>query len=154
MKKIIAILVTLFFLGALSAAIAEPAASNIGFIDVQKVFKGYKETEKAQEKLQEKEKDFKKDFEKSQEELKKAEKDGKSREEIEKLRKKLETKLSPKREELLKLNEELTVKIQKKIIDSVNKVAKKMGLEVVLDKQVVIVGGMDVSDMVITELNK
>jgi hypothetical protein len=63
----------------------------------------------------------------------------------------LEEKLAPKRESLLKLNAELTGKLQQEILDAVKKVAKKVGIEMVLDKQVIITGGMDLTDMVITE---
>ena len=55
---------------------------------------------------------------------------------------------------LLKLNEQLTGKLQLDILAAVKKVAKKVGIEMVLDKQVVITGGMDLSDMVVNELNK
>lgn len=128
--------------------------SGIGFVDVQKVFKSYKETSKAQSELGKQEESFKKEFEESQKKLADAEKDGKNKSDLEKLKKELEEKLSPKRESLLQLNEQLTGKLQLKILDSVKKVAKKVGIEVVLDKQVVITGGMDLTEMVVTELNK
>ena len=54
MKKLFAILIVLSFIGSLAHA-----ASSIGFIDVQKVFKGYKETGKAQEQLAKEEEAFK-----------------------------------------------------------------------------------------------
>ena len=147
MKKYIALLLAFVFLG--SAAFAAT-----GYIEVQKVFREYKETKKAQEDLNKKEESFKKEFEDSQKKLEKAEKDGKKKEEIEKMKKELETKLSPQRESLLKLNEQLTVRLQQDILAAVQKVAQKLGIELVLDKQVVITGGMDISEMVINELNK
>jgi outer membrane protein len=128
--------------------------TSIGTIDVQKVFKGYKETSKAQADLAKQEESFKKEFEESQKKLEAAEKDGKKKEELEKMKKELEEKLSPKREELLRTNEQLTMKLQAKILDAVKKVAQKVGIDTVLDKQVVITGGMDLTEMVITELNK
>jgi outer membrane protein len=128
--------------------------SSIGFIDVQKVFKDYRETSKAQGELSKQEESFKKDFEDSQTKLAKAEKDGKKPEELEKMKKELEEKLAPKRETLLRLNAQLTGKLQQEILKSVQKVAKKVGIDVVFDKQVVITGGMDLTEMVISELNK
>ena len=68
--------------------------------------------------------------------------------------KELEKKLEPQRSELLQLNEQLTTKLQGNIVKAVEKVAQKVGIDVVLDKQVIIIGGMDISDMVIKELNK
>lgn len=147
MKKLIALALTVIFLGG-------AAFAATGVIDVQKVFREYKETKKAQEELSKKEDAFKKMFDESQKKLQTAERDGKSRDELDKMKKDFEKKLTPKRDELLRLNERLTVSLQQKILKSVEKVAKKVGIDLVLDKQVVITGGMDLSEMVINELNK
>ncbi len=147
MKKLIALALTVIFLGG-------AAFAATGFIDVQKVFREYKETKKAQEELSKKEDAFKKEFDESQKKLQEAERDGKSRDELDKMKKDFEKKLTPKRDELLRLNERLTVSLQQKILKSVEKVAKKVGIDLVLDKQVVITGGMDLSEVVINELNK
>lgn len=128
--------------------------SGIGTIDVQKVFKGYKETAKSQAELAKQEESFKKEFEESQKKLAQAEKDTKKPEELEKMKKELEEKLAPKRDALLRLNEQLTTQLQAKILGAVKKVAKKVGIEVVFDKVVVINGGTDLTEMVLTEINK
>ena len=155
-KKWLIVLVLVAFLAGIGGTVfaADISLNSIGHIDVQKVFKLYKETDKAQDELKKQEEDFRKEFEKSQEKLEKAEKDGKSRTELEEMRLELEKELNPKRERLLKLNEQLTTKLQLEILGAVKQVAKNLGLELVLDKQVVITGGMDVSEMVINELNK
>ena len=127
---------------------------SIGCIDVQKVFKESKEAIGAQKELSKKEEAFRKEFADSQKKLDEAQKTGKNQEETEKMRTDLEGKLGPKRAELLKLNEQLTARLQIKILDAVKNVAKKIGLELVLDKQVVIVGGTDITDLTISELNK
>lgn len=151
MKKVFAA----FFVAALLASLASAANfTSIGYIDVQKVFKEFKETSKAQVELSKQEESFKKEFEESQKKLEQAEKSGKSQEDLEKMKKELETKLAPKRDTLLKLNEQLTGKLQLDILAAVKQVSKKVGIDVVLDKQVVITGGMDLSEMVINELNK
>ena len=151
-KKLAVILLAVFF--AANLAMAQSATSSTGFIDVQKIFKEYKETVSAQKQLSKEEESFKKDFEESQKKLEAAQKEGKSKEEIEKMRASLEEKIAPKREALLKLNEKLTVTIQQKIVAAVGKVAQKLGLETVFDKQVIIYGGMDITEMVLSELNK
>ncbi|MGB9613690.1 MAG: OmpH family outer membrane protein [Candidatus Margulisiibacteriota bacterium] len=151
MKRLVA---TVCFMMLVSSLTFAANYTSIGYIDVQKVFKDYKETKKAQEELSKQEESFKKEFEESQKKLEKAEKEGKKTEELEKMKKELEEKLAPKRETLLKLNEQLTGKLQKEILEAVQKVAKKLGIDVVLDKQVVITGGIDLTEMVITELNK
>lgn len=152
LSKIIASIVLCLF--ALSTIASAVDLSSIGYIDVQKVFSEYKETSKAQKELSKKEEAFKKAFEKSQEKLEKAQKDGKSEKELEKMREELEKDLEPKRKELLALNEKLTNKLQLEILSAVKVVAKKVGLDVVFDKQVIITGGMDLTDMVIAELNR
>ncbi|MDD5382610.1 MAG: OmpH family outer membrane protein [Candidatus Margulisbacteria bacterium] len=152
MKKLVIALIAIAFIAGLAHAANN--YTSVGFIDVQKVFKAYKETIKAQDELSKQEDAFKKEFEESQKKLEKAQKDGKKEEEIEKMKKEFETKLAPKRDSLLKLNEQLTSKLQLEILDAVKKVGKKVGIELVLDKQVVITGGMDLSEMVINELNK
>ena len=151
MKKLIVASVLLAFMFSVSHA---ANYTSIGFIDVQRVFKEYKETSKAQGELAKQEESFKKEFEESQKKLEKSEKDGRKKEELDKMKKELEEKLAPKRDTLLKLNEQLTGKLQAEILEAVKKVGKKVGIDVILDKQVVITGGMDLTEMVVTELNK
>ncbi len=151
MRKLVAGFMVLFFLGSVAGA---ASMSTIGTIDVQKVFTQYKKTESAQKELEKQEESFKKEFEESQKKLEKAEKEGKGEEELGKMKKELEKKLLPKRETLLKLNQQLTAKLQQEILEAVNTVAKKVGIDVVLDKQVVITGGMDLTELVVNELNK
>lgn len=139
--------------GCMASSYGAPL-NSIGYIEVQKVFKGYKETSKAQEKLSKEEAVFKKDFEESQKKLESAKSAKKPQKEIDSITKELEEKLAPKREVLMKLNEELTTKLQKDIITAVSQVAKNLGLDTVLDKQAVIVGGVDISDIVINRLNE
>jgi len=149
MKKLLVIMLAVFFAGSIAHA-----ASSLGFIDVQKVFKGYKESVKAQDQLGKEEEAFKKEFDESQKKLASAEKEGKKQEDLAKMKKELEDKLNPKRESLLKMSEQLTAKLQLDILGAVKNAAKKVGIDVVLDKQVVITGGVDLTEMVLNELNK
>jgi outer membrane protein len=151
MKK--AIVFGLVFSVMLMSAPLFAAGISIGCIDVQKVFKGYTETSKAQASLSKEEATFKKEFEASQKKLEAAKAAKKSDKEIETMTKSLEEELAPKREKLMKMNDELTSRLQKDILTSVKSVAKNLGLDIVLDKQVIIDGGMDISDMVINKLN-
>jgi outer membrane protein len=151
MKKLLVLILAISVLAGVALA---ADFSNIGFIDVQKVFRDYKETSKAQAELGKKEETFKKEFEESQKKLEEAEKDGKKPAELQEMKDKLEKELAPKRDSLLKLNEQLTVKLQMEILEAVKKVGKKVGVDMVLDKQVVITGGMDLTEMVVNELNK
>lgn len=158
MKKLfrpsVALILSVFALFCCASMLNAAPLSSLGTIDVQKVFKGYKSTTKAQEQLSKEEASFKKDFEESQKKIEAAKTAKKSDKEIEKLTKDLEEDLAPKREKLMKLNEALTGELQKAIVTAVKDVAKNLGLEAIFDKQVVIVGGMDISDMVINKLNE
>ena len=154
MKKIfcslVIVSVAVFVIGG---AVAQ-AATNIGYIDVQKVFKGYNETAKAQEQVSKQEDEFKKDFEASQKQLADAEKSKMKKADLDKMKKDLEDKLMPKRQELVALNEKLTTDLQAKILAATKDVAKEIGIDVIFDKQVVITGGTDLSDLVINKLNE
>ncbi len=151
--SLISLVAVLMFVGMQVSSFAQ-SNTNVGILDVQKVFKSYKETAKAQDKLSKEEAAFKKDFEDSQKQIEKAKASGKSEKEIEALTKKLEEALAPKRQNLIKLNESLTASIQNDIINATKSVAKNLGIDTVLDKQVVIAGGIDISDMVISKLNE
>jgi outer membrane protein len=145
------ILIAVIFVATL---VSGALAANIGYIDVTTIFKEYKETEKAEERLKKEKESYEKEFKEAQEKLEKAEKDKKSVEEIEKLRGELEEKLEPKRISLFKLNEELTTKIQNDIVSAVKDVSKKVGIDIVVDKQAIITGGVDLTEMVLNKLNK
>ena len=154
MKKIVCLLVMVSFVMFVFGSTFAHAAESIGYIEVQKVFKEYKETAKAQEQVAKEEESFKKDFDDSQKSLADAEKKNMKREELEKLRKELEDKLMPKRQSLIELNEKLTIKLQAEILSATKDVAKKVGIDVVFDKQVVITGALDLTEMVINKLNE
>ncbi|MFH1710410.1 MAG: OmpH family outer membrane protein [bacterium] len=154
MKKIVYSLVMVSFAMFIFGSTIAQAATSIGYIEVQKVFKEYKETAKAQEQVAKEEEAFKKDFDDSQKKLGEAEKKNMKKEDLEKLRKELEDKLMPKRQSLITLNEKLTTKLQADILAAVKEVAKKVGIDVVFDKQVIITGGVDLTEMVINKLNE
>ena len=154
MKKLITLAVLVSFVAILSGQAFALGAMSVGFIDVQKVFKEFKETAKAQEQVSKQEEDFKKEFDDSQKKLSEAEKKSMKKDELDKLRKELEDKLMPKRQNLIELNEKLTAKLQADILSATKDVAKKVGIDIILDKQVVITGGLDLTEMVINKLNE
>lgn len=154
MRKTICVLAMISFAIFVFGSTFAQAATSIGFIDVQKVFKEYKETAKAQEQVAKQEEEFKKEFDNSQKKLSEAEKGNMKKDELEKLRKDMEDKLQPKRQSLIALNEKLTSDLQAKILSATKDVAKKVGIDVVFDKQVVITGGVDLTEMVVNKLNE
>jgi len=154
MKKVLCSFLAAAFLVFVMGSTFAHAAGSIGFIDVQKVFKEYKATSTAQEQVSKQEEDFKKDFDDSQKQLSDAEKKNMNKTDLEKLRKDLEDKLAPKRQSLVELNEKLTAQLQGDILNATKDVAKTVGIDIVFDKQVVITGGVDLTEMVINKLNQ
>ena len=154
MKRSICLLAIVSVLVFVFGATMAHAATSIGYIDVQKVFKEYKATSTAQEQVSKEEEAFKKEFDDSQKQLSDAEKNNMKKDELEKLRKDLEDKLLPKRQSLIALNEKLTTELQAKILAATKDVAEKVGIDDVFDKQVVITGGVDLTEMVINKLNE
>ena len=129
-------------------------AENIGYVDMQKVFMKSEDAKKAQIDFKAKQDKYQQEFEKRQKEIEKAKKDKKSDEEIQKIITKFESELDPQQKELMKLNQELTEQLRSKIIKQAEKAAKKYGIDIVLDHQFVLYGGFDLTDVVITQLNK
>ena len=152
MRKVIMGIISILII--LSFTISMAMAETIGYIDVQKVFSSYKATKTAQTKIAKKEAAYKKEFDKYQKIIEDARKAKKPQKEIDALIKKYEKKLQPMKKELVQLNNILTTKLQNDIVSTVKVVAKELGVDLVLDKQALIVGGMDLSGMVINKLNK
>jgi outer membrane protein len=128
-------------------------SATVGFIDVEQVFKGYSKTKTAQEEINNKMKDYRKAQTKYQQELEDARIDGKTEKDLDKIREKMQKELDPKEAEIKMLNEEQMVKIRKDIVTAVESVAKEVGIDVVVDKQVVIAGGLDLTEQVVKRLN-
>jgi Skp family chaperone for outer membrane proteins len=154
MKKVIGSLILVSFVLFLGVKAFAVGTTGIGFIDVQKVFKEYKATSSAQEQVSKQEAEFKKELDDSQKKLSDAEKSNMKKEDLEKMRKDLEDKLTPKRQALIDLNEKLTAQLQGEILNATKDVAKKVGIDIVLDKQVIITGGVDLTEMVTNKLNE
>jgi outer membrane protein len=129
------------------------SAETIGFVDLQKVFVNYKETQTARQGFEKKQEELKKELEKKQALLEKAQKDKKKPEEIQKLVEEIQEELQPKQEALIQLNNQLMGNIRADIIKATEKVAKDYGVDIVLDKQALLTGGFDLTDFVIDKLN-
>ncbi|MEN6422792.1 MAG: OmpH family outer membrane protein [Smithella sp.] len=151
MKKITALIIVLFLTGMMTC-LAD--AATIGYIEVQKVFSSYEKTKKAQEQMARKEKEIQSEIEKKQKQLEKEKAKGTSDKELRKMVEKFEKELEPKRKDITESQQKLTQEIEEDIIKASEEIAKKMNLEIVISKQVVITGGVDLTDKVIELLNK
>lgn len=129
-------------------------AESIGFIDTQLVVKQYNKAIAAQSDLVKKQKELQDLLIKKQSELEAAKAANKSEEELGKMKEELEEELMPKRDDLIGMNQKLSTDIEKDIIDATKKIAKQLRIDVVLDKQVVLTGGTDLTNLVTSHLNK
>jgi outer membrane protein len=129
-------------------------AATVGYIDVKQVFEGYGKTKSVQDDLNNKMKDYEKLRNKHAQKLTEAKIDGKTEKELEKLQEDMKKELGPKETEIQMINDEQMAKIRKDIVAAVDAISKEVGIDVVVDKQVIITGGMDLTEQVVTRLNK
>lgn len=138
-----------FFLGNLihnlpgNFAVTSPQ-STVGYIDLQKALTSHPQAKEAMEILRK----FKKEREEDiQTKIKGKELSSEERQKITTLAQKYEQEIADK-------DVELTTMLLKDIQKMAGKIAKSLNLTVVLDQQVVVYGGVDITDMVIEKLKK
>ena len=129
-------------------------ADVIGFIDMDKVLFNYKEAKSIQEEIIKSREDYQKKFVEGEEKILKAKEKNSSEDEIKKLVEELENNLRPQQEAIIRKETEMQRQLLEKVVDSSESVAKNYGIDVILDKRVVLVGGFDLTDYVIRKLNK
>lgn len=139
--------------GAFAAAPAAPAA-NLGFVDAQKVFQNYKAAQEAQSRFRREAQAYQDELAADQRKLEEARRANKSPEEIAKMQKKFEEELKPKKTKVEGLDRDLSGKIKKQIEVVIAEVAKAKGIPTVVDKQVILYGGIDLTDDVVRKLNR
>jgi Skp family chaperone for outer membrane proteins len=151
MKKLTGFLISLLMIGFFFSS---ADAGTIGYIETQKVFSSYEKTKKAQEQIQKKEQIMQEEISKKQKQIETAQNKGASNDELKKMIAKFEKELEPKRTEIMESQKKITKEIQDDIVKATEFVAKESGVEIVLDKQIFITGGVDLTDKVIEKLQK
>ena len=147
-KVLLASFITLLFFSHLSFG------ENIGFIQMDKILLTYKDAINFQKDLDEKRKSYEEMLEKHQEKIKKAEEKNKSEKHIQDLVKKMEKELLPKQEQIIQFDAQAKQRLLTEIKSATSVVAKDYNIDVVVDHQVIIVGGFDLTDFVIDKLNR
>lgn len=143
-----------------AAVVAGPTVASaqgggaIGYVDTQKVFQGYKEAQTAQNRFRKEAQDYQEELANAQKKLEEARKAGKSEAEINKMQKQFEDQLKPKKAKVEALDRDLSGKIKKQIETVIGQVAKSKGIPTVVDKQVILYGGTDITNDVLSRLNK
>lgn len=135
-------------------SMAAAPSGAIGYVDTQRVFQGYKEAQTAQNRFRKEAQDYQEELANAQKKLEEARKAGKSDAEINKMQKQYEDQLKPKKARVEALDRELSGKIKKQIEQVIGQVAKGRGIATVVDKQVILYGGTDLTADVLSRLNK
>jgi Skp family chaperone for outer membrane proteins len=129
-------------------------ADNIGFVDVEQLLVQYKEAQKFQKEVQEKREEYQEFFVEKQKKLEKEKEKGKSDEDMKKLVAEIEVDLKERQEALFQMESQFQRVILAQVTEVSKKVAKEYGIDVVIDKRVVFVGGFDLTTFVLEELNQ
>jgi outer membrane protein len=150
MKKI-TVMVIIFMMAMMVYSVN---AATIGYIDGQKVFSSYEKTKKVLEQFKKKDQLLQEEVAKRQKQLEKEKTKNISDGDLRKLVEKFNKELEPQRNDMIEAQNKTMQEIQNDIVKATEATAKKMGFEVVLDKQNIIAGGTDITDEVIKQLNK
>lgn len=143
--------------GFLAIACAVPASAaegpTLAFVDTQRLLAQYKEALSSQGELRGKAEAYQRELLRRNDEIQKAQKAGKSASEVEKLTKEAERVLRPKKEAVEALDRRLTERIKGKLQRAIADVARRKGIATVVDRQIVLYGGLDLTDEVLARLN-
>ncbi len=137
-----------------SAGTPALAANSLAKVDTKRLFDQYRDAQSSQSEFKRKAEAYQKEFLEKNRLLQEAQREGKSKADLEKMTKKFEAELKPKKEAVEKLDKEMSGKLKKQIEVAIQDVAKARGYAVVVDKQVVLFGGEDITDDVLKKLNK
>jgi outer membrane protein len=139
--------------GSLLATPPALAASTLAKVDTKRLFEQYKEAQSSQSEFKRKAEAYQREFMEKNRQLQEAQKAGKDKAELEKLTRKFEAELKPKKDAVEALDRELSARLKKVIERAIQDVARSKGFAVVVDKQVVLFGGDDITDDVLKKLN-
>lgn len=147
LKLFISTLICMFMLISCACAVS---AKNTGVVDLSKVIENYTKAQEVAADLKLKEGELQKFITEAQEKIKKAE----SPVEKKNLEEKLGEQFNIKRNAFAKEQSEKWQNIENKVFEKIKKVAAEKKLDIVLNKQSVIIGGNDITEEVIKQLNE
>lgn len=125
-------------------------AKETGVIDLNKIIENYTEAQEIAADLKVKESELQKFVVEAQEKIK----DAKSPVEKKNLEEKLGEQFNIKRKAFARQQSEKWQEIETKIFEKIEQLSKEKNFELVLNKQAVIIGGNDITDEVIKQLNE
>jgi len=147
-------LVYVLFLSLILVWPVSAQTNKMGYVDGDKLFDEYPAAQDASKKISDAQDALKKEITESERIFTEFEKQKKSEAEKATKQKELQAKIDLKANDTKKLIETLSVKIEDDIIQSIKKVAAEKGLDIILDKRAVLLGGQDITDIVSVELKK
>lgn len=150
MKKLMALALAAVTVGVMSAEAA--MAQTLGFVDTAAVFTSYGEAKRAQDQFRKKAEDYQQDLGERQKAIEAARKAGKPESEIQKMMKDAEQDLLPKKKAVEELDRKLSTQIKAKIESAIAASAKAKKITAVVDKQVILYGGTDLTSDVLKRL--
>jgi outer membrane protein len=138
---------------AASVLVAPAAfAYTIGYVDTAKVLASYKGAQSAQKQMQGELAEYQKAFLERQKKIQDAQKAGKSQAELQKMTEQYEKELAPLKQKAASLEANLSKDVKARIEAKINTIAKKRKVDVVVDKAVVLYGGVDLTTDVVNAL--
>ncbi|MNK30125.1 Outer membrane protein (OmpH-like) [compost metagenome] len=153
MKKLMALALAAMTAGIVTTQAAQAqAAPTVGFVDTAAVFNAYPEAKKAQDQFRKKAEDYQEELAKRQKQIEEARKAGKSDADIQKMMKDAEQDLMPQKKAVEELDRKLSTQIKAKIESAIGASAKAKGITTVVDKQVILYGGTDLTSDVVKRL--
>lgn len=154
MKKLLALALAAATAGILTtqSVQAQAPASTVGFVDTAQVFNSFPEAKKAQDQFRKKAEDYQEELAKRQKQIEDARKAGKSDADIQKMMKDAEQDLMPQKKAVEELDRKLSTQIKAKIEAAIAASAKAKRITTVVDKQVILYGGTDLTSDVVKRL--
>ena len=129
-------------------------ADEVGIVDMLYLFEKDKIVIKSRESFQEKAEDYKKLLEKHQQKIEEALEKKKSEKAITKLVKKRDEEMEPKKLELQQYEMSVEQNFKMRVEATTKKVANAYSIDVVVDRQAVLFGGFDLTNIVLDRLNQ
>lgn len=152
MKKLMALALAAMTAGILTAQSASAQVPSLGYVDTAQVFNAYGEAKRAQDQFRKKAEEYQEELGERQKAIEAARKAGKPEAEIQKMMKDAEQDLMPKKKAVEELDRKLSTQIKGKIEKAIADAAKAKKITTVVDKQVILFGGTDLTSDVIKRL--
>lgn len=140
---------------ALLTLFATPAlAQNLGYVDTHRLLTEYHGAQQEENTERQAIAAYQRELQQREAELETAQRQGKSSAQIAQMQARVEADLAPKKKRVEAMDRALSAKVKARIEAAIAQVAQERHLAMVLDKQVVLYGGEDLTDPVLRRLNR